>query len=243
MSSFAQVSMQQAVSEFSSSLERYRVKTYRSKQSLLFQGEVPEYALVVKDGIVRVYDIGLEGEEKIVAFRGTYDVLPTAWIFERSRTARYYYAAVTKVEAWAVNRQELLKRLQSDNQLQAWYLSRFVSQCSGAIGHIRALENSKAPEKLLRLMHYLSTRFGDYIQPDIVKIDVRLTQQDIASMSGLSRETTAVELGKLRREGVISCIKQRYFFKETALFKRARIDEMFLLSSLPETGDDASAAC
>jgi CRP-like cAMP-binding protein len=70
--------------------------------------------------------------------------------------------------------------------------------------HIEALEQSKASDKILYTIHYLALFFGHDLRKDVVKIPLPITQQDIANLTGLTRETVGVELKKLLRLKIIS---------------------------------------
>lgn len=91
--------------------------------------------------------------------------------------------------------------------------------------HIYALEQSHAQDKLVYLLQYLVARFG-VPQPDgRSKIDLRLSHQDIAEMVGITRETTAVELHKLKTKGFISYQKFTYFVDVPKLIRSTGGDE------------------
>jgi CRP-like cAMP-binding protein len=89
-------------------------------------------------------------------------------------------------------------------------MQRYVTLYMGAMLHISALKQTKASEKLLKILQWLSLRFGAEVRPGVFKIDIRLTHQDLAQMIGMTRETAAVELGKLRKEKIINYQNQRY---------------------------------
>lgn len=176
----------------------------------MYQGEVPRTAYVVKSGMVKVYDINTNGEEKVITFTDTDGLLAPEWLFGKSPVSLYYADAFTDCEVHAVPRQQLHELLHSSEAMLAFGLNRFVNLYVGAQLHISALEQTRAAEKLLRILQWLSLRFGKEIKPGVFRIDIRLTHQDLAHMIGMTRETTAVELGKLRKQKVISYQNQRY---------------------------------
>lgn len=191
-------------------LKKYPARKLKKGWPLLYQGEVPRTAFVVKTGMVKVYDINTSGEEKVLTFTDTDGMLAPEWLFGKSPVSLYYADAFTDCEVHAVPRQQLTELLQSSREMLTFALNRYVNLYVGAQLHISALEQTRASEKLLRILQWLSLRFGQEIRPNVLRIDIRLTHQDLAHMIGMTRETTAVELGKLRKQKVISYQNQRY---------------------------------
>lgn len=191
-------------------LKKYPARKLKKGWPLLYQGEVPRTAYVVKSGTVKVYDINTSGEEKVINFSEEAGLLAAEWLFGKSPVSLYYADAFTDCEVHAVPRQQLHELLHSSQETLAFALNRYVNLYVGAQLHISALEQTRASEKLLRILQWLSLRFGKETKPNMVKIDIRLTHQDLAHLIGMTRETTAVELGKLRKQKVISYTNQHY---------------------------------
>ncbi len=211
-------------------LKKYPIRNLKKGWPLLYQGEVPRTAYVVKSGIVKVYDINTSGEEKVITFTDYLGFLPMEWMFEKSPVSLYYADAFTDCEVYTVPRQVLVEFLKSNQEILNFTLDRYINLYVGATLHISALEQTKASEKLLRILQWLSLRFGREIKPNIFKIDIRLTHQDLAHMIGVTRETTAVELGKLRQQKVISYQNQRYILDTDKMHQILGEDEFKALT-------------
>ena len=61
-----------------------------------------------------------------------------------------------------------------------------------------------AKEKVGTTLFLLAKRFGEKNGGQKIIIMLPMTHQGIAGLSGLSRETTSLEMKKLEREGIIS---------------------------------------
>lgn len=66
------------------------------------------------------------------------------------------------------------------------------------------------------MLHHLAQRYGSRKNRDLWIIDLRLTQQHIANLCGLTRETTATELNRLKRQGIV---QYRHYTYEVNLTK------------------------
>lgn len=201
---------QAKTTELTAQLKDFPVRKLKKGWPVLYQGEVPRTAFVVKKGLVKVYDISASGEEKVITFIDAGGFLPMEWLFERSPVSLYYADAFTDTEVYAVPRQKLMDILTGSEAMLQSVLQRYITLYMGAMLHISALKQTKASEKLLKILQWLSLRFGTELQPGVFKIDIRLTHQDLAHMIGMTRETAAVELGKLRKEKIINYQNQRY---------------------------------
>ena len=191
-------------------LNKYPSRQLKRGWPLLYQGEIPRTAFVIKTGVVKVYDINSAGEEKVVNFSADGDIAPSAWVFDKSPVALYYYEAFTDCEAYTVPRDKLREALESSEVTLKYALDHYVALYVGTMMHIYALEQTKATEKLLRILQYLSMRYGEKTTTNLRRIQLRLTHQDLARLIGMTRETTAVELGKLKKHGLIAYQNQRY---------------------------------
>ncbi len=215
-----------APKELKSFLDKYPLRKLKKGWPILYQGEVPRTAFVVKKGIIKVYDINTNGEEKVITFTDEYGFLPVEWLFQKSPVSLYYCDAFADSEIYAIPRQKLLEFLTSNPEMLDFALHRYVNLYVGAMLHISALEQTKASEKLLRILQWMTLRFGKEIRPNVFRIDIRLTHQDLAHMIGMTRETTAVELGKLRDQKIISYQNQRYILNTEKMRQVLGEDEL-----------------
>ncbi len=201
------------------------VRVLKKGWPLFYQGEVPRSAFIVKSGMVKVYDINTSGEEKVITFTDYLGFLTPEWLFGKSPVSLYYADAFTDCEVYTIPKQLLLETLFANEEMLKFTIDRYVNLYVGATLHISALEQTKAAEKLLRILQWLSLRFGVELSDGVFKVDIRLTHQDLAHMIGMTRETTAVELGKLRKQGVISYQNQRYILNTDKMHKIMGEDE------------------
>ena len=202
-------------------LNSYTLRKFKKGQTLLFQGEVPRYAYVVKTGTVKTYNISPLGEEQLVSLSSEYDILPEAWFLGEASVAYYFYEAFTDCTVYAIPREELIKKVSASPEFTSYLLQRFMRLYVGASVHINALEQPRSRDKLIHLLHYLLMRFGQPSTKDANKIaiDLRLTHQTLANMLGVTRETIATEIARLRREKVVDYRQQTYVINTAALLK------------------------
>jgi CRP/FNR family cyclic AMP-dependent transcriptional regulator len=191
-------------------MSAYPVRTIQKGRPLLYQGEIPTMGFYVKEGIVKLYNITNQGEEKIVGYESAGGLLPIEWLFGRAQVALYYYDTFTDCEVIRVPKDELVDKLNTEPESARALLDRSISMYIGATMHLHALEQSKARQKLLSIFQYLVLRFGKKTNGPNYRIDLKLTHQEIANLIGTTRETTSTEISKLSKEGVLEIIDALY---------------------------------
>src|SRR5205807_908960 len=76
---------------------------------------------------------------------------------------------------------------------------------------LNALQHSRASDKLIYTLHYLALSHGRTVSSQEIEITLDLTHQDFANLTGLTRETAATELNKLKSQGVIAYDKHSLY--------------------------------
>jgi len=186
-------------------LGNYPVKTYHKGEIIIFQGEAPRTAYIMKKGVVKSYNLSANGDEKPVGFYSQYDTFPGAWMYGKMPSAIYYFEAFTdNVEVHLVPPVDYINFIKSNPAAMYVELERYVIDHLGKSMRLNALQHSRAGDKLIYTLHYLALSHGKKIGPQLVEIGLSLTHQDFANLTGLTRETAATELNKLKHLGIIS---------------------------------------
>ena len=186
-------------------LRSYPLRQYRKGDVIIFQGEAPRCAYVIESGVVKAYNLTLAGDEKPVAFYREGDFFPSAWVFNQIESATFFYEAFSKsVSLRAIDKEELIKYLKGNSESLYLALTRQASEELSQSMHINALQQSRASDKIIYILHFLAISSGQRPNDQKLKLAIKLTHQDLANLTGLTRETTAVELNKLKKQGLIN---------------------------------------
>ncbi len=185
-------------------LERHPSRSFKKGEIIIFQGEAPRSAYVVKQGVVKAYNLSTEGDEKPVAFYAADNAFPASWLYGKAASAVYYYEAFTpEVEVYSLDRSEFVDFIKKRPELMYQELQRSLADQLGATMRLNALQHSRASDKLAYTLHYLALTHGRPAGKDRIEITLGLTHQDFANLTGLTRETAATELNKLKKQRVI----------------------------------------
>lgn len=202
-----------------------QIRAYTKGRTVYFQGEAPRVAYFIKKGMVRAYNIGEGGEELTLAFYRPGDIIPIGWLYDATHLALYYYEATQESELVAISKDWWHNEAPKHPDFWNYVNAQFHRNIVGASLHINALEHTKAAEKILHSLHFLAIQYGHKLKNGLYEIELRLTHQDIAGMVGLTRETTAIELGKLKKRGLITYNSFHYSVNLEMLIRMTGSDE------------------
>lgn len=184
---------------------------------LLYQGEIPRTAFIVRRGLIRVYTITTSGEERTIALHGKGDIFPLPWIFGEVTNTLFYYEAMNDAEVLTAPKAELIAAVAKDPELTSSILKFTINEYTALLLRITALEQSRAAEKIGLTLYYLIFRHSIEKTPGLFTIDIKMTQSMIASLVGLTRESTAVNLKLLKKKGIIQYSKFTYVVDKAKL--------------------------
>lgn len=185
-------------------LDRHATRTFKKGEIIVFQGEAPRSAYVVKKGTIKAYNLSVDGDEKPVAFYSEDSVFPAPWVYGKMPNSIYYYEAFTpSVEVYVLDRAKFIEFVKKRPELLYQELERVLADQLGGSMRLNALQHSRASDKLIYTLHYLALSHGKPGRGGRIEIQLDLKHQDFANLTGLTRETAATELNKLKKKGII----------------------------------------
>lgn len=207
-------------------LERHPFRNFKKREIIVFQGEAPRQAFIVKSGTVKAYNLSVGGDEKPVAFYQADSVFPASWVYGKMASSAYYYEAFSPdVEVYTIDRQEFVDFIKKRPELLYQELQRLLADQLGGSIRLNALQNSRARDKLIYTLHYLALSHGEKVNSDKIELTLDVTHQDLANLTGLTRETVATELNKLKRQHVIEYGKNQPYRLDVSRLARLLNDE------------------
>jgi CRP/FNR family transcriptional regulator, cyclic AMP receptor protein len=189
------------------------IRKFPAGSTILYQGEVPRSAYIIQSGVVKSFNISGEGSEQIINFHVAGEVFPLGWLWNKTNVSIYFFEAMADTTLLLVSKDKLQSYVANNPKIMSDMLDYTVGNYTAAMLHICALEQAKASQKILYTLYYLCGRFGKENANKSTDISLQLTHQDIASLVGLTRETTATELNKLKKDGILTYRNKQYQVK------------------------------
>jgi len=184
-------------------LQQFRTTTFAKGQLIFAQNEALEVAYAVKSGIVKVYNLTRDGKEMSIAYKLRCDIFPLGWLFSRQVRTLYFYEAHTDCILYSIPKTVFCAAIDTDHELTRNLLEYLVNEQISDGLRFNALEQTQSRDKIVCMLQAFCLRYGMVVGEHTVRLDLQLRQQDIASLLGLTRETVALELRRLKMEGVI----------------------------------------
>lgn len=200
-------------------IRKFPTTRFEKGATILLKDETPEVVYAVKSGFVKGYDIDATGAEQLVWLGAKGDFFPVVWAFSLSTNVQYFFSAFSDVVLYKIDRQKFLDFLEHNHSALLEVTKRLVARLEDASRHLTAAEKTKAEEKIIHTLYFLSLRFGHINHGDDNEREVKMpiTHQDIASLLGLTRETVTTELKKLKDAGHIDYDKARFVIYQDKL--------------------------
>jgi CRP-like cAMP-binding protein len=181
--------------------ERMRRRTFASGV-VLFHQDMPGLTLyLIEEGWVRIYSIGQSGQELTHSIFGSGDVFgELSLLDQKHHSATAVTLAPTVV--WLLPRADLYDCLERYPSVHRALLQLLVSRIRTVISHSEAMTFQDVQGRLAYELIYLAERHGVQEEGEVI-IKIPLTQGDLATMVGASRESVNKALAALRSRDLV----------------------------------------
>ena len=178
------------------------VKQFKKNEIILFRGDTNNYIYIIFDGEVKVSQSTEDGKEIILFIHQAGEIFGETSLVDRGNspaliaaTKDTFCAIISMKDLYSImfNYNDILERLihiLSSRLCQSWEL-------------IQMLNSNHAPQRVKTLLMMLAKRYGKNAREETI-LNIRLTHQSIANMTGLTRETVTRVIDVWQRNGYIS---------------------------------------
>ncbi|MNL31121.1 Regulatory protein CysR [compost metagenome] len=170
---------------------------------IISEGAISNTLLAIRSGYVKVTSIDTEGNERMLWIAGRYDIVPTERLFSLFSPLSYFYTALSDCEVYEINKADFLSKAKTDVSLMSEIAGSMSEHYDDLLARIDSIDQASVHEKLIATLHYVAKRFSADSSVDLYKLGLHLTHKDLAEMIGSTRETTSVELQKLKQAGYL----------------------------------------
>lgn len=188
---------------------RFPSDSYQKGRLLLSANQITDYVSYIKSGYVKMYSISESGKELILnIFKpGTY--FPALTLISEQNND-FFYEAFTDVELINVTKDNFLDFVGREKDVYRDLTRRIFSGMNRILVRMSYLLSSNAKKRVAAALLMCSQRFGKETSEGNLEIELELTHKDIADLAGLTREAASVQIGKLRKENIITNSGKRF---------------------------------
>lgn len=173
------------------------------KNTLLFQkGDPGANMMAVIDGRIRIYSTSLEGKELTLNIIGPGEFFGEIALLDgQARTADAM--TIEPCTLLILDRRSFLPWLEQHPQVAIGLLSVLCQRLRRTSGQLEETLFLDLPARLASCLVRLGETFGETVA-DGIQINLRLSQQQLGALMGITRESTNKYLGELQEEGLVS---------------------------------------
>lgn len=175
---------------------------YKKRVMILHPNDTPKSVFYIKNGYVRVFRLTEDGEELTMTILKPKDFFPLSYGFNRTINC-YYLEAITPLEIWRAPQEDFLKFVSTKPDIMYDLTIRIMERYDGVFSRMEYLVLSNAYIKVATTLLVCAKRFGKLSGDNEIVIEVPLTHRDIATLVGITRETTSLEMKKLEKQGFL----------------------------------------
>lgn len=180
---------------------QFKLIRYKRRETILRADDPPSGVFYIQKGIIRSYIITIEGQELTTLLYKEKDLFPVRWAITGERNARFF-EAMTSVEVFRAPREQFLNFIKTEPSVFFQMTKRIVNRLEAVLERMEFLAFGNAYKKVASMILLLSERFGKKMGENIV-IQIPLAHRDIAALIGITRETTSIEILKLKKNGIL----------------------------------------
>ncbi len=195
------------------------VRNYRKGQVILQDGDILKAIYYVRSGYVKMYTLSDAGETRtlmIFSPRTGFPIYPG--ILENSHfQISYYYETMVDTEVLAIPLSQFRKLLANNTEVAQLVLSYTIELSGDLVRQLEIIESKNANNKLTFLLQYLIRVCGQEVKPHVFQTDLVITQQDMADMTGLTRETVSLQVQELKKKGTLKVQQGKLIINQSLL--------------------------
>lgn len=173
----------------------------RPGEVLFYQGDAGHFLYVVETGKVRIFVQGDDGQELSVTVCGTGDLVGEMSVIDelpRSASA----VALERATVLRLSRERFREHVRRSPQLAFNVMKALSVRLRFSTRQLDSLSMASIPTRLARKLLELADQHG-VAEGRETQIAMTLTQSELASLLGATRESVNKALGQLRRQGLI----------------------------------------
>jgi CRP/FNR family cyclic AMP-dependent transcriptional regulator len=184
------------------------LRDFKKNQTILHEEEAGDFVYIIISGKVKVSHVGKNGKKAILSLYGSGDFFGELSLIDGKATPVSVLAVENSSVAF-ISKVHFFSLVYTQRRVLENLLKILCSRLREAWQKIEMLNFNDASQRLKMLLTMLSETYGEKT-PQGTVLRVKLIHQDIADMTGLTRETVTRVLDKWKKSGEIEVLRSKY---------------------------------
>ena len=189
-------------------LKGYKFQKYRKGEIIIRAEDEPQGVFYLEEGFVKKYIISRKGDELTLNIFKPVSFFPIGWTLNKGKNY-YFYEAMTSVSVWRVPRDKVIEFIKNEPDILFELLKRVHRD--GLLTRMTYLMAGNAYTRLAAEIHTYIIRFGRKENGSVI---VNVTEKDLASITGMTRETVSRGIKILREKGLVEFSRNKLNVKD-----------------------------
>lgn len=189
--------------DLESFLRPFPIREYKRGQNLIYSGDETNVVYFLCYGKVRQYAISDEGNEVVVNVFRDNSLFPTCL---RNTKSDYFYDASEDIGVQAVPLDKVTECLQND---PAILMSLLLQLQMGNERTLKRMTLMMSKSAYYRLVYELLVECEQNTADNNGRYELKLHEHEIASRTGVSRETASRQMQKLKHKGLVTITRSK----------------------------------
>lgn len=185
--------------------KKFPPRPFYQGEILINADEDPSGIFYLKSGLVREYSISPEGKELVVNIFKPGSFFPMSWAINGTKNTFFFESYADSVVRIAP-REEVIVFIKENKDVLLDLLARVYSGTDGLLSRLTNLMGGDARLKVINELSITAKRFG---KDSSYGIALNISQSDLASRIGLTRETVSREMNRLKKSGLLKVAHKR----------------------------------
>ena len=194
------------------------VKRFKKNDVILHEEDTSKFMYIILSGKVKVIQITEDAKEILLAIHQAGEFFGEMSFID-GKTSPATIVAADDCVINIISRDEFYSTIITHKQILYNLLLILCSRLRESWDKIQLLNLKNASERLKILFYMLSNKYGEITSKGIT-LNIKLTHQEIAEMSGMARETVTRVLDKWNKEGEISFLGNKLIQLKTDFFQK-----------------------
>jgi CRP/FNR family transcriptional regulator len=195
-------------------IDLFSERQYQKDDYIFLEGEAPEALYIIKTGKVKVLRHSTDGKDVVLRVGGPGQLLGTVAVFDGGGypgTAQ----VIEECTALVIARNDCLTLVNRYPVFALAVISDLGSRLRSSAEQIRSLAVERVEQRIARVLLKLAETAGSD-SPEGRVIEMPLTRQDVADMTGTTVETAIRVMSKFRRQELIKTRRGKVVLVELA---------------------------
>ncbi len=184
------------------------IKEFKKNQTILREQDANEFMYIIIQGKVKIYQIADKGKEMILSMHTTGEFFGEMSLID-GHTDPATVSAIEPSRIAIISRTDFYYLLHTQKKVLENLLELLCSRLRESWKKIQMLNFNEATQRIKMLLLMLAENYGEKTAEGTT-LRIKLIHQNIADMTGLTRETVTRILDKWKNEGEISITKDKY---------------------------------